>query len=100
MDHVGHKHLVNHLEMSRKLRQYDLFISALVEKMKSDPEKWGKSMMIVIGDHGQTDDGAHGGALPQEVFIFVKCSCQLLRNDTKVIGVTVMIVFCVAINTK
>lgn len=64
---MGHKHEVNHPEMSRKLLQYDAFIEQLVAYMKTDPVRWGKTMLIVCGDHGQTDDGAHGGALPQEV---------------------------------
>lgn len=52
--------------MRRKLRQYDQLIGELIaseEQRRPNPT----TLLMVFGDHGQTDDGAHGGALPDEV---------------------------------
>eukprot|EP00916_Digyalum_oweni_P013601 GHVL01022344.1.p1 GENE.GHVL01022344.1~~GHVL01022344.1.p1 ORF type:complete len:850 (+),score=154.45 GHVL01022344.1:299-2848(+) len=61
VDHVGHKHQVKHPEMKRKLIQMDDFVQKVADWIDDD------TLLLVFGDHGQTDDGAHGGNQDMEV---------------------------------
>ncbi|PFH35290.1 hypothetical protein BESB_061770 [Besnoitia besnoiti] len=93
VDHVGHKAEVRSPLMSAKLRQMDrvlLNVSAhLLQAQRAaaaaSSERGGgadaestvsssqslsaadRTLVMMIGDHGMTDDGAHGGPLSEEV---------------------------------
>ena len=61
VDHCGHKHGPMHNEMSRKLKEMNAVIEDVVEKMDND------TTLFVIGDHGMTGTGDHGGDTEDEV---------------------------------
>jgi phosphatidylinositol glycan class O len=61
VDHVAHRYYANHPEMQRKLSEVNQFIEEIIEKLDD------QSLFILIGDHGMTDEGNHGGATLQEI---------------------------------
>jgi predicted AlkP superfamily pyrophosphatase or phosphodiesterase len=75
VDHVGHKLGPNCPDMTRKLRQADAFIHWISNRILSLDEAQGKrTLFVVLGDHGMTSGGNHGGASQEEsqagVFLF------------------------------
>ncbi|XP_043474221.1 GPI ethanolamine phosphate transferase 3 [Leptopilina heterotoma] len=61
IDHCGHKHGPNHSEMTRKLNETNDLIKRIVENLEED------SILMVIGDHGMTETGDHGGSSSSEI---------------------------------
>ncbi|KAA3672522.1 phosphatidylinositol glycan, class O, partial [Paragonimus westermani] len=55
IDHCGHAYGPAHIEMRRKLRELDEFIRKVVTLLHSD------DLLLVLGDHGMTASGDHGG---------------------------------------
>jgi GPI ethanolamine phosphate transferase 3 subunit O len=70
VDHVGHRYDANHAEMKPKLAQMNRMIEDVIAAIDDD------TLLIVMGDHGSTDDGNHGGASEEELnaalFMFSK----------------------------
>jgi GPI ethanolamine phosphate transferase 3 subunit O len=56
VDHVGHRFGPDHPAMAAKLEQIDDAIGDVVRHMDNE------SLLVVLGDHGMTSDGNHGGA--------------------------------------
>jgi phosphatidylinositol glycan class O len=63
VDHVGHTHGAHHAAMARKLGEADALVAAAAAALARAP---GRSLLVVAGDHGMTEDGNHGGASLQE----------------------------------
>ena len=63
VDHAGHAHGVDSPQMRAKLRQIDESIRELILALESSEE----TLVLVVGDHGQTITGDHGGGGPEEV---------------------------------
>lgn len=64
VDHCGHRYGPFHPEMKRKLNQMDEVIRNITTVFTS----WNStSLLIVIGDHGMTQHGDHGGDELNEV---------------------------------
>ncbi|XP_075215496.1 phosphatidylinositol glycan anchor biosynthesis class O [Lycorma delicatula] len=61
VDHCGHRYGPLHHEMNRKLKEMDQVIRDVIEVMDKD------TMLFVIGDHGMTMTGDHGGDSEAEV---------------------------------
>lgn len=61
VDHCGHKHGPLHPEMARKLGEMNGVIEQIVATMADD------TTLFVIGDHGMTGTGDHGGDTEDEV---------------------------------
>ncbi|KAF5301332.1 hypothetical protein FQA39_LY10730 [Lamprigera yunnana] len=61
VDHCGHRYGPAHPEMTRKLTQMNQVIEGVVGQLDDD------TMLFVIGDHGMTEAGDHGGESPDEV---------------------------------
>lgn len=76
VDHCGHKHGTQHPEMSRKLKDTNKLITEIVESLEKD------TMLFVIGDHGMTETGDHGGDSPSEIeaAMFVYSTNPLLKG--------------------
>jgi len=55
LDHAGHRYGTEHELFSSKLDEVDLFIHKVMSKL--DPD----TLLIVMGDHGMTAKGDHGG---------------------------------------
>ncbi|XP_066592192.1 GPI ethanolamine phosphate transferase 3 [Prorops nasuta] len=70
IDHCGHKHGSRHPEMTRKLNDTNTLIAEIMESLEDD------MMLFVIGDHGMTITGDHGGDSDDELeaalFIYSK----------------------------
>lgn len=60
VDHCGHKHGPMHREMSRKLTEMNEMIKKLAQTIDDD------TMLLIMGDHGMTATGDHGGASEDE----------------------------------
>ena len=56
IDHCGHRHHVLHPCMASKLVQMNGVLERLISEL-DDPD----TLLIVLGDHGMTDEGDHGG---------------------------------------
>lgn len=61
VDHCGHKYGPDHPEMARKLFQMDQMIGKISEAIDND------TLLVVMGDHGMTQTGDHGGDTESEV---------------------------------
>uniref|UniRef100_A0A915PZ24 GPI ethanolamine phosphate transferase 3 n=1 Tax=Setaria digitata TaxID=48799 RepID=A0A915PZ24_9BILA len=70
VDHCGHKYGPNHPEMSRKLRQMNEILEKVIDSLDNN------TLLLVMGDHGMTDNGDHGGDQPLEtdaaLFMYAK----------------------------
>lgn len=70
VDHAGHIFGVDSSPMIEKLEQYNGILEEVVSILKNHSEPGGlheNTMLIVMGDHGQTLNGDHGGGTPEEV---------------------------------
>ncbi|XP_074096564.1 phosphatidylinositol glycan anchor biosynthesis class O [Cotesia typhae] len=74
VDHCGHKHGPNHPEMTRKLNEINELINEIISAIDNH------TIFFVIGDHGMTDTGDHGGDSDNEIeaglFIYSKSPLQ------------------------
>ncbi|CAH1797316.1 unnamed protein product, partial [Owenia fusiformis] len=61
VDHCGHKYGPNHQAMGDKLDQMDEMIRSVVAELDED------TILFVLGDHGMTRTGDHGGDSNDEV---------------------------------
>ncbi|GMT28146.1 hypothetical protein PFISCL1PPCAC_19443 [Pristionchus fissidentatus] len=61
VDHAGHKYGPAHIEMGAKLRQMDRVIKDVVSSLSPS------DLLIVMGDHGMTTTGDHGGDSDDEI---------------------------------
>ncbi|KIH60123.1 hypothetical protein ANCDUO_09630 [Ancylostoma duodenale] len=55
VDHCGHKYGPNHIQMANQLRKVDEIILETANELFSD------DLLVVLGDHGMTTTGDHGG---------------------------------------
>ncbi|CAG0917046.1 unnamed protein product [Notodromas monacha] len=60
VDHAGHRYGRGHPETARKLREMDRIVCETVENMGNS------TLLVVLGDHGMTDSGDHGGDTEDE----------------------------------
>lgn len=65
VDHAGHTHGVDSAEMAAKLAQMDAQAASVVEALASDAAHDG-TLLLLLGDHGMTWAGDHGGASDEE----------------------------------
>ncbi|XP_035248223.1 GPI ethanolamine phosphate transferase 3 [Anguilla anguilla] len=55
VDHCGHRFGPDHPAMADKLTQMDEVIRSVIGRLEND------TLLVVMGDHGMTDTGDHGG---------------------------------------
>ncbi|XP_029108835.1 GPI ethanolamine phosphate transferase 3 [Scleropages formosus] len=55
VDHCGHRFGPDHPAMADKLTQMDQVIRSVIRRLQND------TLLVVMGDHGMTDTGDHGG---------------------------------------
>uniref|UniRef100_T1JNY3 GPI ethanolamine phosphate transferase 3, catalytic subunit n=1 Tax=Strigamia maritima TaxID=126957 RepID=T1JNY3_STRMM len=61
VDHCGHTYGPDHPLMGQKLNQLDLILKSVVSNLRDD------SILFVLGDHGMSSSGDHGGDSREEV---------------------------------
>ena len=66
VDHVGHTYGPNDPHMEHKLRQMDTALSDILDRIDDSPQE-SCIVALVLGDHGMTEDGNHGGGTDNEV---------------------------------
>ncbi|XP_022749404.1 GPI ethanolamine phosphate transferase 3 isoform X2 [Durio zibethinus] len=70
VDHAGHIYGVDSTPMIEKLEQYNAILEKVIEVLQkqSGPGKLHENtLLLVMGDHGQTLNGDHGGGSAEEV---------------------------------
>lgn len=70
VDHAGHTYGVASQEMGAKLQQLDEYVATVAETLAHGAHPGGPfedTLLLVVGDHGQTLGGDHGGGSPEEV---------------------------------
>ncbi|KMS94372.1 hypothetical protein BVRB_022070, partial [Beta vulgaris subsp. vulgaris] len=80
VDHVGHRFYANHPTMKDKLRQLNDVLEDLVSAIDEN------TILFVLGDHGMTTEGNHGGTTKQEtetaLFAYSKQKIFPTGNET------------------
>lgn len=61
VDHCGHRYGPNHLAMSEKLKQMDEMVRNITQRLDKN------TILFVLGDHGMTHTGDHGGDSDEEL---------------------------------
>lgn len=83
VDHCGHRYGPNHFEMSRKLTEMNEMIENVAELMDDD------MILYLLGDHGMTITGDHGGGTELEVssalFVYSKMPLLNLSKNSKIV---------------
>ncbi|VAI28622.1 unnamed protein product [Triticum turgidum subsp. durum] len=70
VDHAGHIFGVDSTPMIQKLEQYNQILEDVIDTLKSLSTPGGpheNTLLLVMGDHGQTLNGDHGGGTAEEV---------------------------------
>ncbi|KAK3440724.1 hypothetical protein EUGRSUZ_B01002 [Eucalyptus grandis] len=70
VDHAGHIFGVDSLPMIEKLEQYNTVLENVISVLESQSGPGGlheNTFLLVLGDHGQTLNGDHGGGSAEEV---------------------------------
>jgi len=79
VDHVGHTYGPNNPHMESKLHQIDVMLSNALDVIDDAPQD-SCIVALVLGDHGMTEDGNHGGGTDEEVnaglFVHFSPGCQ------------------------
>ncbi|KAM9735635.1 GPI ethanolamine phosphate transferase 3 [Menidia menidia] len=60
VDHCGHRFGPDHPAMADKLTQMDRVIRSVIDRLQND------TLLVLMGDHGMTDTGDHGGESQKE----------------------------------
>lgn len=77
VDHIGHTYHAYHPKMSNRLKWMDEILEQIVSCLPDD------ALLVVLGDHGMTMEGEHGGASIDEIDsgLFVYSHRQLFANN-------------------
>lgn len=86
VDHCGHRYGPMHNEMSRKLSEMNEMISMVIKTMNDD------TTLFVIGDHGMTVTGDHGGDTDDEInaLLFAYTKQSFYKDNTADINLNEM----------
>lgn len=76
VDHVGHRVGPYHPAMGQKLEQTDRVLAAVWDALPGD------TLFVVLGDHGMTAGGNHGGASPAETHAALVLAAKSPLFDT------------------
>lgn len=77
VDHCGHTHGPSHPNMARKLSQMNDVIKRLLSQVDKD------TLLVVMGDHGMSPEGDHGGESLEELMstLFIHSQRPLVQPD-------------------
>ncbi|KAH7699145.1 Type I phosphodiesterase/nucleotide pyrophosphatase/phosphate transferase, partial [Aphelenchoides avenae] len=68
LDHIGHSLGGTHPQLHVKLDEMDQIIERIVSSLRA-VRKEEEFAVVVLGDHGMTRDGGHGGTSPEETHV-------------------------------
>ncbi|KAA8546732.1 hypothetical protein F0562_003161 [Nyssa sinensis] len=67
LDHVGHIGGRNSVLMGPKLKEMDEVVKMIhLSALRSQDNDQGKTLLMIVSDHGMTDNGNHGGSSHEE----------------------------------
>lgn len=82
LDHIGHLDGPNSKHMPAKQMEMDSIISRIYSSTsRSDDATGSRTLQIVVGDHGMTNDGNHGGASDPETHTALILISKLFQSD-------------------
>ncbi|CAH0479237.1 unnamed protein product [Peronospora belbahrii] len=86
VDHVGHTHGPSSVFMAEKLDEMNGILTSLLQELKEMPD--GDDVLLaVLGDHGMSADGNHGGASDEEtgaaLFLYSKAPLVATAGDSE-----------------
>ncbi|KRX07110.1 Alkaline-phosphatase-like, core domain [Pseudocohnilembus persalinus] len=61
VDHCGHRFDNNNIALKEKLNEINLVVENIIQKMNDN------TILIIVSDHGMTDQGNHGGPTIEEI---------------------------------
>jgi GPI ethanolamine phosphate transferase 3 subunit O len=78
VDHCGHSFGPNNIEIKRKLKDIDNTIEFVSQHIDNE------TLLVIIGDHGMTETGDHGGdsQLELETALFFYSKKKLFTNNS------------------
>ena len=81
VDHVGHTYGPHNKHMDAKLRQMDDAMAEILDRIDASTEC---HVTLIMGDHGMTPDGNHGGGTEEEthaaLFVHASTGCGPEQN--------------------
>lgn len=80
-DHISHVYGVLHEKIGEKLTEMDNIIVDIIKKMDNN------TIILIMGDHGMTDDGSHGGGNPAETDTVIAAYCKKGFRKYKEVGI-------------
>ena len=87
VDHCGHRYGPTHIEMKRKLNQMDDVIRNITILFN---QSTSSSLLMVIGDHGMTQQGDHGGDELNEIetamFLYTNKENYFFLSQEKIVS--------------
>ncbi|KJP86434.1 hypothetical protein AK88_03896 [Plasmodium fragile] len=85
VDHVGHVGKPNSRKMKNVLKDFDIFVNDIIQKVKLD-EKKNNTLFVLLGDHGQTRTGDHSGFSADETdtSLFIYSPLKFMPLDKKI----------------
>ena len=84
VDHIGHRYGPHHPQMKLKLEQMNLFVHNIVKAMDNE------SLLLVMGDHGMTKSGDHGGDSTEELKAALFAYSHRMKASPKHVKVTTL----------
>ncbi|QQP58366.1 Uncharacterized protein FKW44_003655, partial [Caligus rogercresseyi] len=83
VDHAGHSYGPNHKEMSRKIQEMSDIVGYVADRMSND------TVLFVLGDHGMTNTGDHGGDSRDEIsstFLVYNKKYKFRSTDSRMVN--------------
>lgn len=75
VDHAGHSFHATHEALHAKVRQLNVALRNITNVLRAraaaEPEAYKRTLLVVMGDHGMTASGDHGGSAPAETDTFL-----------------------------
>ena len=89
VDHVGHTYGPHNQHMDQKLKQMDTILDTTLKTLDAMTDQC--SVAFILGDHGMTEDGNHGGGTDEEInaglFVHFSRGCGDMLESWKVTGI-------------
>ncbi|KAF8821573.1 hypothetical protein IE077_001856 [Cardiosporidium cionae] len=70
IDKMSHSIGIQGAPFQKKLIEYHSFVSSLIQRFQTESQ-WNDTLLLVMGDHGQTNKGDHGGRSCEETNTFL-----------------------------